>query len=216
MPGLIFGRSLLVVGVLAGSAWAPSNAQVTMQPKASVPDFYSNMAGWVNINPDFMPVPGAPAPTRNDPAYPYVGNQEARRAGIQPTFRVADLTNPNLKPWAKEIMKRENDKVLAGGIAYTPRSSCMPAGVPLFLMFPVAEPIYFIQTPKQVRMIFVGDAQVRRIYLDVPHSANPKPSWYGESVGRYEGDTLIVDTIGLNNKTYLDRSEERRVGKECS
>jgi hypothetical protein len=204
MPGLIFARSLLVVGVLAGPAWAPSNAQVTMQPKASVPDFSSNMVGWVNINPDFVPVPGAPAPTRNDPAYPYVGNQEARRAGIQPTFRVADLSNPNLKPWAKEIMKRENDKVLAGGIAYTPRSSCMPAGVPLFLMFPVAEPIYFIQTPKQVRMIFVGDAQVRRIYLDVPHSANPKPSWYGESVGRYEGDTLIVDTIGLNNKTYLD------------
>jgi hypothetical protein len=204
MSGLTFGRSLLVVGVLAGPAWAPSNAQVTMQPKTSVPDFSSNMVGWVNINPDFVAVPGAPAPTSNDPAYPYVGNLEARRAGIQPTFRVADLTNPNLKPWAKEIMKRENDKVLAGGIAYTPRSSCMPAGVPLFVMFPVAEPIYFIQAPKQVRMIFAGDAQVRRIYLDVPHSANPKPSWYGESVGHYDGDTLIVDTIGLNNKTYLD------------
>jgi hypothetical protein len=204
MPGWTFGRSLFVVGVLAGLAWAPSNAQVTTQPKTSVPDFSSNMVGWVNINPDFVAVPGAPAPTSNDPAYPYVGNLEARRAGIQPTFRVADLSNPNVKPWAKEIMKRENDKVLAGGIAYTPRSSCMPAGVPLFVMFPVAEPIYFIQTPKHVRMIFAGDAQVRRIYLDVPHSVNPKPSWYGESVGHYDGDTLIVDTIGLNNKTYLD------------
>ena len=208
MPELTWGRSLFVVGVLTGLAWAPSwapsNAQVTARPEPSVPDFSSNMAGWVNINPDFLPVPGAPAPTRNDPAYPYISNQEARRAGIQPTFRVADLTNPNLKPWAKEIMKRENDKVLAGGIAYTPRSSCMPAGVPLFLMFPVAEPMYFIQTPKHVRMIFVGDMQVRRIHLGVPHSANPKPSWYGESVGHYEGDTLVVDTIGLNSKTYLD------------
>ena len=142
MPELTWGRSLFVVGVLTGLAcapsWAPSNAQVTARPEASVPDFSSNMAGWVNINPDFQAVPGAPAPTRNDPAYPYISNQEARRAGIQPTFRVADLTNPNLKPWAKEIMKRENDKVLAGGIAYTPRSSCMPAGIPLFLMFPVA------------------------------------------------------------------------------
>jgi hypothetical protein len=169
-----------------------------------VPDFSSNLTGWVNISMDFQPVPGAVGPTRNDPAYPYVSNQQARREGIQPTFRIADLTNPNLKPWAKEIMKRENEKVLAGGIAYTPRSSCMPAGIPLFLMFPVAEPIYFIQTPKQVTMVFVGDSQVRRIYLDVPHSANPKPSWYGESVGRYEGDTLVVDTIGLNSKTYLD------------
>jgi hypothetical protein len=133
-----------------------------------------------------------------------VSNQAARARGIQPTFRVADLTHPNIKPWAKEIMKRENDKVLAGGIAYTPRSSCMPAGVPLFNMFPVAEPLYFVQTPKQVAIIFAGDAQVRRVYLDVAHSQDPKPSWYGESVGRYDGDTLVVDTIGQTAKTYVD------------
>jgi hypothetical protein len=49
-----------------------------------------------------------------------------------------------------------------------------------------------------------ADSQVRRVYLDVPHSANPKPSWYGESVGHYDGDTLVIDTIGLNPKTYVD------------
>ena len=38
----------------------------------------------------------------------------------------------------------------------------------------------------------------------MPHSANVKPSWYGESVGTYEGDTLVVDTIGLNERTYVD------------
>src|SRR5215475_11217613 len=123
--------------------------------------------------------------------------------GAQPTFRIADLSNPNIKPWAKEIMKRENDKALAGGIPYSWRSSCMPSGVPAFMMAAV-EPIHFLQTPKQVTMIFSGDAQVRRVYLDVPHSANLKPSWYGESVGHYEGDTLVVDTIGLNDKTFID------------
>jgi hypothetical protein len=45
----------------------------------------------------------------------------------------------------------------------------------------------------------------RRIYLNVPHSANVKPSWTGESVGHYEGDTLVVDTIGINDKTYIDK-----------
>jgi hypothetical protein len=40
--------------------------------------------------------------------------------------------------------------------------------------------------------------------LNVPHSANPKPSWYGESVGHYEGDTLVVDTIGQNTRTFID------------
>ena len=45
---------------------------------------------------------------------------------------------------------------------------------------------------------------MRHIYLNVPHSKNPKPSWYGESVGHYEGDELVVDTIGLNDKTFVD------------
>ena len=41
--------------------------------------------------------------------------------------------------------------------------------------------------------------------MNVPHSGDPKPSWYGDSVGHYEGgDTLVIDTIGLNNKTFLD------------
>ena len=48
------------------------------------------------------------------------------------------------------------------------------------------------------------DNQTRRIAMDAPHSTNPKPSWYGESVGRYEGDTLVIDTIGFNDKTFVD------------
>jgi hypothetical protein len=80
----------------------------------------------------------------------------------------------------------------------------MMAGVPAFMGFAVVEPIYFVRTPKEVTMIFEGDAQVRRVHLNVPHSANPKPSWYGESVGHYEGDTLVVDTIGMNAKSYVD------------
>ena len=53
-------------------------------------------------------------------------------------------------------------------------------------------------------MIWQMDHQVRHVYLNVPHSANPKPSWYGESVGHYEGDTLVVDTIGQNTQTFID------------
>jgi hypothetical protein len=100
-------------------------------------------------------------------------------------------------------MKKDNDEVLAGKIAFTARSSCLPAGVPGFDLFGF-QPIFFLQTPKDVTMIFSGDQQVRRVYLNVPHSANPKPSWYGESIGHYEGDTLVVDTIGLNDKTFVD------------
>ena len=53
-------------------------------------------------------------------------------------------------------------------------------------------------------MIWMQDHQVRRVSLNVPHSANPKPSWYGESVGHYDGDTFVVDSVGFNDLTYLD------------
>ena len=82
-------------------------------------------------------------------------------------------------------------------------SFCMPAGVPGFHLYGF-QPLYFVQTPKEVIMIYSNDQQVRHVYLDVPHSANPQPSWYGESVGHYEGDTLVIDTIALNDKTFVD------------
>jgi len=61
-----------------------------------------------------------------------------------------------------------------------------------------------IQTPKMVVIINELNHQYRHVYLDVPHTANPKPSWYGESVGRYEGDELVIDTIGVNDRTFVD------------
>jgi hypothetical protein len=93
--------------------------------------------------------------------------------------------------------------VLAGKIAYTPGQTCVPSGVPDFISG--GGPYYFVQTPNEVLMFEQGDNYVRRVHLNVPHSANLKPSWYGESVGHYEGDTLVIDTIGLNTKTFVDR-----------
>jgi hypothetical protein len=170
---------------------------------AAIPDFSTRDAAWVFGIDEYIAIPREPSPTRNDPAYRYVSNAQSRASGAQPNYRIADLSNPNIKPWAKEVMKRENDKALSGGTPYSWRASCMPSGVPAFMMAAV-EPIHFIQTPRQVTMIFSGDAQVRRVYLNVPHSAGLKPSWYGEWVGTYERETLVVDTIGLNDKTFID------------
>ena len=76
--------------------------------------------------------------------------------------------------------------------------------MPGWLLYPV-RPVWFLQTPKVVTMIWEEDHMVRHIYLNVPHSANPKPSWFGESVGHYENGELVVDTIGLSTKmSFLD------------
>jgi len=176
-------------------------AAPAMAENASPPDFSSNQVGWISINGDLVEVPGGrPSIVLSDPAHPYVPNG----TGGQPTYRISDLSNPNLKPWVKERMKKDNEEVLAGKIGFTPRSSCRPAGVPGFMSYGRFTPINFIQSAKEVLIVFESDEQTRRIYLDVPHSENPKPSWYGESVGHYEGDTLVIDTIGMNDKTFVD------------
>ena len=172
--------------------------------QTAVPDFSSNLAGWVGLNgggPFYEPVPGRVPPVTSDPAHPFIPNGTAR----QPTFRIADLSNPNLTPWVKERMRKDIDELLAGKkSAFTPQSSCVPAGVPFFMGYGGPDPLVFLQTPKQIWIAWREDNQTRRIYMDVPHSASLKPSWYGESVGHYEGDTLVVDTVGLNDKTFVD------------
>ncbi len=191
-----------LAGLFALALVASAAAQQTAAP----PDFSSNLAGWVGLNgtgPFFESVPGRVPPVTSDPAHPFVPN--AAGLGTQPTFRIPDLSNPNLKPWVKERMKKDTDDILARKKpAFSAQSSCWPAGVPFFMGYGGPDPLVFIQTPKQVRIMWREDNQTRRIAMDAPHSTNPKPSWYGESVGHYEGDTLVVDTIGLNDRTVVD------------
>ena len=119
--------------------------------------------------------------------------------------RLADTSNPILKPWARKLMDINNERVQDGDIPFYTTSRCWPGGVPGLLLYP-GEPVFFIQTPKEVWIMEQRDQQVRRVYLDRPHSAHPGYSVYGESVGHYEnGDTLVVDTLGLDDSTPIDR-----------
>jgi hypothetical protein len=195
--------SVVLAGLVSGAAPTATGAE---QRRSALPDFSSNFAGWVGLNgggPFYEPVPGMPthlSPIVSDPKHPFTPNG----SGQQPTFRIPDLTNPNLKPWVKEHMKKDSDEVLGGKIAFTPQSSCWPSGIPFFMGYGGPDPIVFLQTPKDVWMLWREYNQARRIHMNVGHSADVKPSWYGESVGHYEGDTLVVDTIGLNSRTVVD------------
>jgi hypothetical protein len=188
---------------VCGAGWPRT---VAAQQSVPVPDFtIDNKSAWLMVGDDFLPPPDGPGPVTFDKRYPYVDNAAARRAGTQPTYRVADLTNPILKPWVVEEMRKANDGVLAGKVPFRARERCYPAGVPGWVIYTLAEPIFILQADKQVTMVNQGGPEVRRIYLDVPHSANPKPSWYGESVGHYQGgDTLVVDTIAISARTFID------------
>jgi hypothetical protein len=175
---------------LAPALIAPAVAQTNY-----VPNLQSGPGGWTHpFGGAFPAVQGSALLVRQDPSHPFVNPVVS--------FRLGDLSNPNLKQWAKDVMKKDNDEIEAGKIQFTANSSCLPSGVPVFDLLP--GPFYLLQTPIKVVILEEQGHQVRHIHLNVPHSADVKPSWYGESVGRYEGDTLVVDTIGLNTKTVVD------------
>src|ERR1700752_3902903 len=94
-------------------AWVAAVPIAAVTQEKGPPDFASNLAGWVGLNgggPFYEPVAGALPPVTSDPAHPFVANG----AKAQPTFRIADLSNPNLKPWVKERMRQDIDEILAG------------------------------------------------------------------------------------------------------
>ena len=150
-----------VAALIAAAFPAAAAAQ---QPAA--PDFSSNLAGWVGLNgggPFYEPVPGRVPPVVSDPAHPFIPNGTDR----QPSFRIADLSNPNLKPWVKERMRKDIDELLAGKkSAFTPQSSCVPAGVPFFMGYGWPDPLVFLQTKKEVWIAWREDNQTRRVYMD--------------------------------------------------
>jgi hypothetical protein len=79
-----------------------------------------------------------------------------------------------------------------------PEGYCLPAGVPRYTGTPY--PFQLIQLPDRVVILYEGASHMFRVVLlNAKHSADPNPTWLGESVGHYEGnDTLVVDTIGFN------------------
>src|SRR3954451_2618471 len=101
-------RQLLALGLLASLSGAAAAQQTT--PASAPPVFSPNAnTGWVGIGIGaFIPIPGSPQPIGQDPAHRYISNDEAGVTGEQPSQRVSDIGNPNLKPWAKEVMKKEN------------------------------------------------------------------------------------------------------------
>ena len=187
--------ALFVVSSLPlGSAFAADQ-------KAGIPQLESATVGWAKVADDFDAPESGPGPVTFDKAHPYVPNG----FGKQVTFRIADLTNPILKPWVIEKMREQNVLAATGKRAYEARASCRPGGVPGFLVMGRVNPLYIVQGKDEVVLINEGGPEVRHVLLDAPHSAHPRITPYGESVGHYEGDdTLVVDTVALSDDTYID------------
>jgi len=114
-----------------------------------------------------------------------------------PGERLNDLVTSHLQPWAKARMEATD------GIADDTGQVCLPDGI--FRYPSMAGQFEWLQEPGRIVQVFgiINTASVKRIYMDRPHPKNPIPSWNGHSIGRWEGDTLIVDTVGFSDKSWL-------------
>ena len=177
--------ALLVASVSAMAAVAatPGLGQAAGSG-AQIPDFSG--IWWHPSLPGMEPLASGPTSLVN----------RTRRNGVSDYNQlVGDYTNPILQPWAADIVKKHGELSIAGIVFPNPANQCWP------------EPATFIyknfglqilQQPHQVTLLYEQDHEVRRVRMNQKHPADVKPSWYGDSIGYYEGDTLVVDTVGIN------------------
>jgi hypothetical protein len=184
-------RNFLLLVTLLAAAATPGLGQVVAptigpdsgtQRAVSIPDF-SGIWGhpyW----PSFEPPVSGPGPITNKLRGPNGAGNGVRLVG--------DYTAPILKPLAAEIVKKKGEMELNGG-APTTYNQCWPQGVP-FIFFNYG--MQMLQQPHQITILYSQD-QVRHVRMNEPHPAQVTPSWSGDSVGHYEGDTLVIDTVGV-------------------
>jgi hypothetical protein len=122
----------------------------------------------------------------------------------EPSIRTVDGRAPPLRAEARKLYEQN----LLARKQLKPRSDlsrCVPPGTPRAMWAP--QPIMILQTPRKITFVHEYQHLLRHIYMDepLPAAADVDPSYMGESVGRWEGETLVIETIGVNDKTFLDR-----------
>jgi hypothetical protein len=201
---------LLLIAMLApralGQDAAPVSGPARAQSTASTPDFFGV---WSHPSfPWYEPPASGPGPVTNRSRWPYIVNQRPSVAGGSPGLPpskdgqgvsdydqlVGDYTNPILQPWAAEVVKKFGEISLAGITYPNPSNQCWPEPVP-FIFKRVQ--MQMIQQVDKITILYGEDHEVRWVRLNQPHPTPVTPSWHGDSVGRYEGDTLVIDTIGV-------------------
>jgi hypothetical protein len=186
-------QQFLLAMTLAGAAATPALAQTTApaagssgsraQSTASIPDF-SGL--WLHPGLGFGPPLSGPGPVRNKTRLPS-GASDFNKV-------VGDYTNPILKPEAAEVVKKFGEISSSGRIFPDPDNMCLQNPVPyIFWNFNVQ----LLQQPDKVTLVYQHDSDFRVVRLNQPHPATVTPSLHGDSVGHYEGDTLVIDTVGI-------------------
>ena len=172
--------------VVFGLAWAAAFAGPVLaaQGSAHVPDFTGL---WARPYIGFEPPASGPGPVWNLSRVDGASNLGEFRG---------DYNNPILKPNAAAIVKRHGDIERTGTMVPNPSNQCLPMSPPYILQ---RQQIQMIQQKDQITILYSENHEVRRVRLNARHPEHVTPSWYGDSIGHFEGDTLVVDTVGVKS-----------------
>ena len=182
-------RTFIIATIPAATLFSSvAFAQQPSQGTGFIPDF-SGIWAHPSI-PGFEPPATGPGPVVNKSRL-RTGRQAGRSNFAQ---LVGDYTNPILRSQAAEVVKKRGEIELSGETAPTPSNQCWPEPLPYIFS---SLGIQLLQQPHQITILYDEDHEVRHVRMNEPHPARVTPSWYGDSVGHYEGDTLVIDTVGM-------------------
>jgi hypothetical protein len=189
-------RRFIPFGMLAATAalaLGQGVVRAAAQNGATTPDF---SGVWTHpYFPGFEPPASGPGPIVNRSRI-----RGGPRDGVGNANQfVGDYTSPILKPQAAEVVKKHGEISLAGGTYPTPSNQCWPSGVP-YIFF--QHGLQMLQLPEKIVFLYLRNHESREVRLNQPHPAHVTPSWYGDSVGHYEGDTLVIDTVGVKRGPF--------------
>ena len=122
--------------------------------------------------------------------------------GYNPSLSPVEGGEPSFTVAGAAEYKRRKDAENTGNPFPDPPTQCWPHGVPRAMIVP--SPMQIVQTPGLITMIVESGHNVRQIFMDTEHPKHLAATFMGHSVGRWEGDTLVVDTVGLNPKAWID------------
>jgi hypothetical protein len=129
----------------------------------------------------------------------------ARYTARERAIRTSDGASPPLLPAAAALLeKRLADDMDKGKAFGNTVSQCLPGGMPEMMFGSSQYPVQILENAGQVTVLFEEQNHFSIIFLNSTHPKDPDPSYMGHSVGHWEGDTLVVDTIGLNDHTTID------------
>jgi hypothetical protein len=187
----LIGSILVALALLAISTAMQAQTSAKTGPEAAtaIPDLSGNWA------------PHRPVPVTPETALCGIRTVCDELRGVTPAPMAQKLEEPEMQPWAEEKYRAVKE-----GKARDPNfTGCTPQS-PTDLMLDNRRIVELRQFPDMVLLLFDEDHLVRRIYLDGRgHPDGNLSTWMGHSIGKYEGDTLVVDTVGFNDKNWIDR-----------